>query len=71
MAPRDEITTDSYEIERPSSDVHDFYRNVCAAIDGKEKQLVTHEQMMRDLLLIEAAFCSVEENQVVTFDKPL
>ena len=27
MAPRDDVTTDSYEIERPVSDVHDFYRN--------------------------------------------
>ena len=36
MAPRDEITTDTYEVERPASDVHNFYRNVCAAIEGKE-----------------------------------
>ncbi len=71
MAPRNEITTDTYELERPVSDVHDFYRNFCAAIDGKEKQLVTHEQMLRDLLLIEAAFRSVEQGQVVTLEQPL
>ena len=39
MAPRDEITLDMYEAERPVSDVHDFYRNFCAALDGKEQPL--------------------------------
>lgn len=71
MAPRDEVTTRSYQIERPSSDVHDFYRNVCAAIDGKETQIVTHEQMLRDMLVIEAAFRSVETNSVITFPEGL
>ena len=37
MAPRDAITTETYEVERPESDVHDFYRNLCKAIDGTEK----------------------------------
>lgn len=66
MAPRDEITTDSYELEIPHSDVHDFYRNFCAAIDGKEEQIVKHCEMMRVLRVIEAAFKSDEENQVIT-----
>ena len=60
MAPRDEITLDSYELEIPHSDVHDFYRNICAAIEGRETQLVTHDEMMRVLRVIEAAFKSVE-----------
>jgi predicted dehydrogenase len=71
MAPRDEITTNTYEIERPASDVHDFYRNFCAAMDGKETQIVTHEQMLRDMLVIEAAFESIEKKQVVFFEQPL
>ncbi|MBQ8911701.1 MAG: Gfo/Idh/MocA family oxidoreductase [Clostridia bacterium] len=71
MAPRDEITTDTYELERPASDVHDYYRNVCAAIDGKATQIVTHEQMMRDMLVTEAAFESVEKGQVIVFEQPL
>ena len=70
MAPRDEITVDTYELERPSSDVHDFYRNVCAAIDGKETQLVTHEQMLRVLKVIEAAFESAETGLPVKFEQP-
>lgn len=71
MAPRDEITTDTYELDRPASDVHDFYRNFCAAIDGKEEQCVTHEQMLRNLLLIEEAFRSVQFGQVVAPEVPL
>ena len=68
MAPRDDVTTDTYELERPASDVHDFYRNVCRTIDGLEPQLVTHEQVMRVLKLIEAAFRSAETGARVDFE---
>ena len=44
MAPRDELTIKSYEIERPTSDVHDFYRNVALAVDGKAEQIVTADE---------------------------
>ena len=60
MAPRDSITVDEYEIERPQSDVHDYYRNFVRAIDGKEEQLVTHDQMRAVLKVIMKAFESVE-----------
>ena len=63
MAPRDSVTVSEYQIERPSSDVHDYYRNFCRAIDGEETQLVTHPQMMRVIKVIEAAFESVEKAQ--------
>ncbi|MBQ9469211.1 MAG: Gfo/Idh/MocA family oxidoreductase [Clostridia bacterium] len=71
MAPRDEITTDTYEIERPVSDVHDFYRNFTAAMDGKAEQTVTHKQMLRDLKIITTAFRSVKTDQAVILKKPL
>ena len=71
MAPRDEITTDTYELERPASDVHDYYRNICAAIRGEATQMVTHEQMMRVLRVLELGFESVEKNQVIVLDQPL
>lgn len=61
MAPRDEITTDAYEVERPTSDVHDFYRNLVKAIDGTAPQLITHEQVRRVLKIMEAAFVSNEQ----------
>lgn len=68
MAPRDEITVDKYEMDIPVSDVHDYYRNICKAIEGSETQLVTHTQMMRVLRVIEACFESVEKGQVIAFD---
>ena len=65
MAPRDEITIDSYEIERPTSDVHDFYRNYVAAIDGKAEQLIKNTEVRRVLRVMETAFVSSEESRVV------
>lgn len=56
MAPRDELTAEKYTIDIPKSDVHDFYRNVCAAIVGKEEQYITHSDMMRVIKVIETAF---------------
>ncbi len=67
MAPRDSVTVSECEHELPSSDAHDFYRNFARAIDGIEPQLVTHEQMMLDLKVIEAAFRSAELNKVIKF----
>ncbi len=56
MAPRDSITVDEFDIEKPASDVHDFYRNFCRAIDGVEEQYVTHEQVMNVMRIMETAF---------------
>ena len=63
MAPRDEVTLDMYEAERPVSDVHDFYRNFCAALDGKEQSLITHAQVRRVMQVMEAAFSSSDKKQ--------
>lgn len=63
MAPRDEVTLDMYEVERPQSDVHDFYRNFCAALDGREEQLITHAEVRRVMQVMEAAFESAEKKQ--------
>ena len=68
MAPRDSITMDMYEVDIPMSDVHDFYRNVVKAIDGKATQLVTHEQMRLDMKIMEYAFKSAESNQTIKFE---
>ena len=66
MAPRDSITMDVYEKEIPKSDVHDFYRNVCNAIDGKENQLVTHAQVGLVLKIMEHCFKS--HGQTIKFE---
>lgn len=65
MAPRDEITLEEYELERPVSDVHDFYRNFCAAVDGKEELIVKLDEVRRVMQVMEAAFESDEKKQVV------
>ena len=68
MAPRDSITVDEYEIDKPSSDVHDYYRNFVKAIDGKATQLVTHPEMRRVMKVMEACFKSNELKQVIKFE---
>ena len=68
MAPRDSLTLDEYDIERPSSDVHNFYRNFCAAIDGKEEQLIKNCEVRRVLRVMETAFESAEKHQTVSVE---
>jgi predicted dehydrogenase len=65
MAPRDEKTVIRKEIPLPESEVHDFYRNVCLAVDGKEEQIVKHDQIMRVMKIMEAAFKSAEEKKSI------
>jgi predicted dehydrogenase len=61
MAPRDEITTDTYTVARPASDVHDYYRHFVNAIRTGCEQDVTWDQMRTDLKIIFAAFRSAEQ----------
>ena len=68
MAPRDEKTTVSYDVELPFSDVHDFYRNFVKAIDGEETQIVTHKQLMRVMKIMEAAFESDRVGTPIPFE---
>ena len=65
MAPRDNYTTETYQMEQPKSDVHDYYRNFIRAIRGEEEQLITHDQMRMDLKVILAAFRSAETGEIV------
>lgn len=65
MAPRDEITLDLYELERPVSDVHDFYRNFTSAIDGKAEQAIKCPEVRRVLQVMEAAFLSAERCEAI------
>ena len=68
MAPRDSLTLQEYEIERPVSDVHEFDRNFCAAIDGDCEQLIANEEVRRVLCVMEAAFLSDERKQIIKTD---
>ncbi len=65
MAPRDSITIDKYELPIPKSDVHEYYRNFVKAMDGKETQLVTHDQIRTVLKVIMTAFESVEKGETI------
>ncbi len=65
MAPRDSLTLDEYDLPIPKSDVHDFYRNVCLAMDGKAEQLVKHCEIRRVMQVVEAAFLSDEKKQTI------
>lgn len=65
MAPRDSLTLDQYEIERPTSDVHEFYRNFCAACDGECEQLIKNSEVRRVLLVMENCFKSSEAMQTI------
>ncbi len=65
MAPRTKETIESLIVPFPESDVHDFYRNVCRAMDGKETQLITHPQLRRVMKIMEASFESAEKNEVI------
>lgn len=56
MAPRDKSTIEEEYIPQPHADVHDFYRNFVAAIDGEAEQIVTHSQMLQVMKIMEAAF---------------
>lgn len=65
MAPRDGITTDTYRVPKPQSDVHDYYRNFIATIRGEATQCVTYDQMRTDLRVILAAFESAKKGKIV------
>ena len=65
MAPRDHLTLDEYDLEIPKSDVHDFYRNFCLAMDGKAEQLVTHAEIRRVMSVVETCFESDAKKQVL------
>ena len=65
MAPRDEITLDEYDWTRPASDVHDFYRNLVLAIDGKAEPIVTLPEVRRVLRVMEEAFNSAASGNAI------
>ena len=68
MAPRNENTIQKSEIPRPTSDVHEYYRNLCQAIDGKAEPIVTHAQQIRLMKIMEACFQSDAQGMPVTID---
>ena len=68
MAPRDHLTLDEYDVEIPTSDVHNFYRNFCDAIDGKCEQFIKNAEVRRVLSVMEACFISSEKHETLKVD---
>jgi predicted dehydrogenase len=68
MAPRDELTLDEYDIDIPKSDVHNFYRNVCAVLEKGEESLIKLPEVRRVLCVMEAAFASDAQGQAINVE---
>jgi predicted dehydrogenase len=66
MAPRTKETIQEYELPKQSADIRDFYRNFIAATEGREEQLIRHDELLRVMVLMEAIFESAEKNVVIT-----
>ncbi|MDN4477929.1 Gfo/Idh/MocA family oxidoreductase [Demequina sp. SYSU T00039] len=58
------------ELPRVETDVSDFYRNVLAAVDGREALIVTHAQVLRCMRLLEAVAESHRTGAAVAFEPP-
>ncbi len=65
MAPRNKESVKKYEIEPSEPDVHDFYRNFSAVLKGEQELIVKHDEIMRVMKVIEAAFESNRLGQVI------
>ena len=68
MAPRTDETISTDELPKIDTDIKNFYRNVMDTISGKAEILIKHDELMRVMKLMEAAFKSAEQNQVVPFE---
>ncbi len=68
MAPRTDDTIKSETMPLVETDIKDFYKNVIATIEGKETQLIKHDELMRVMKVMEAAFQSAEIGQIVPFE---
>lgn len=65
MAPRTKETIREYPLPRVACDVKDFYRNLLKVIAGEATQIVTHDQVMRVMRLMEAIIEASETNTVI------
>lgn len=62
------MNNDAIELERPIFDRNALYRNLVDCIEGKADQIVTGEQALRVLKIMEAALFSGEKNEFVDFE---
>lgn len=67
MAPRSPETIREFPLPRVDTDIHDYYKNIAAVVNGEGTQIVTHDQQRQVMRLMEAIFESAENNKVVFF----
>ncbi len=65
MAPRTSETIKEYPLPDLKADIHDYYRNIAAAVRGEEEPIVKHSELMRSMVLMEAVFESAEQKKVI------
>jgi predicted dehydrogenase len=68
MAPRSKETIHTEELPAVESDIDDYYKNVMAAIEGREEIIVKLDQVQRVMRLMEAIFESSEKGEVIHFE---
>lgn len=69
MAPRDTGSITEYSLPDVQFDNNELYGNLVDTIEGTAAQIVTGEQALRVLKLMEAAFASSETGEVVRFER--
>lgn len=68
MAPRGENSVEELPLPKVEFDNNELYSNLCDTINGTAEQIVTGEQALRVLKLMEAAFESDAKGIVVDFE---
>lgn len=68
MAPRGDGSTQTLPLPEVDFDNNELYMNLVDAIDGKAPQIVTNEQALRVMRLMEAAMESSQTHKVVEFE---
>lgn len=71
MAPRGDGSTQTLPLPEVDFDNNELYMNLVDAIDGKAPQIVTNEQALRVMRLMEAAMESSQTHKVVEFEGDL
>jgi predicted dehydrogenase len=65
MAPRPEETIERLELPELETDAKDYYRNFMDATEGKQKLMVTPDQALRVMRVIDTVFESAETGSCI------
>ena len=68
MWPRDADTLKTQTLKIPAVDRYAFYRNFCAAIEGREESAVSEEDLLRLTEVMDAAFASGKSGKAVLLE---